>query len=160
MRTVWINEKLWDLYGVRPNYDFIDQNIKKMIDNTEIKIEVGDTEILIVRDDFDNISVDVCDDGKCLGGEFELLGVFDSNAYPYFFPAFEWDGYIYDMEVFCGYLDDDVREKIHNKFAPCSETKFIQEYYKAVKNTELASIFDDDFLKQMRRWKKEEIAWY
>lgn len=83
-RTVWINEKLWDLYSA--NYDFINQNIKKMIDNKEIKIEVEGTEILIVRDDFDNIDVDIYEDGEATGGDFELLGVFNPSDYPYFFP--------------------------------------------------------------------------
>ena len=83
-RTVLINEKLWSLYGTHSKV--IDDAIKKMIDNTEIKIEVEGTEILISRDDFDNISVDVFEDGGPTGGDFELLGVFDPSDYPYFFP--------------------------------------------------------------------------
>jgi hypothetical protein len=158
MRTIWINEKLWDLYGTHS--EAINDAIKKMIDNTEIKIEVEDTEILISRDDLDNISIDIFEDGEPLGGEFEFLGVFDPSDYPYFFPAFEWDGYIYDMDVFREYLDDEIREQVHAEVAPCSETTFIKTYYNKVKNTELASIFDDEFLSQMRRWEKEEITWY
>ena len=84
IRTVLINEKLWNVYGTHSKV--IDDAIKKMIDNTEIKIEVEGTEILIARDDFDNISVDVFEDGEVLGGKFEFLGVFDPSDYPYFFP--------------------------------------------------------------------------
>ena len=87
------------------------------------------TEILIARDDFDNISVDVYEDGEVLGGKFEFLGVFDPSDYPYFFLAFEWYGNYYDVDSFL----------------------------KAVKNIEYANIFKDEFLKQMKRWRKDEI---
>lgn len=30
-------------------------------------------------------------------------------------------------------MDDDIRERVHNKLAPCSEVKFLEEYLKEAK---------------------------
>lgn len=30
-------------------------------------------------------------------------------------------------------MDDDIRERIHNRLAPCSEAKFLEEYLKEAK---------------------------
>jgi len=161
IRTVLINKKLWDVYDTHSKV--IKDIIKEMIyieevisiDIKEIKISVEDTEILITRDD-DNINVDIIEDGEALGGEFELLGVFDPSEYPYFFPAFEWEGKYYEADAFIALLQDDICEIILNKFAPCSATKFVQEYYEEVKNTEYANIFEDLSNYPMWKWKKDD----
>jgi lysyl-tRNA synthetase class II len=35
-----------------------------------------------------------------------------------------------DMDFVANYMDDDIREKVHYKFAPCSDKQFIREYCK------------------------------
>lgn len=34
----------------------------------------------------------------------------------------------YAWDTIVHYMDDDVREKLHIKYAPCSEEKFLKEY--------------------------------
>lgn len=36
------------------------------------------------------------------------------------------DQYIYDAIV--GYMDDDIRERVHNYMAPCNNEEFLIEY--------------------------------
>lgn len=42
----------------------------------------------------------------------------------------EFEQFISDelMMNIVSYMDDDIREEIHSKFAPCSNEKFIEEY--------------------------------
>lgn len=32
------------------------------------------------------------------------------------------------LEAIVGYMDDDIRENVHNDLAPCSEEEFLDEY--------------------------------
>ena len=40
-------------------------------------------------------------------------------------------GYEVDFDAAVEIMDDELREEIHNKFAPCTEQKFFEEYSKA-----------------------------
>ena len=35
-----------------------------------------------------------------------------------------------DMRVIASYMDDDIREQLHSKLAPCSNEKFLKAYIK------------------------------
>lgn len=36
-----------------------------------------------------------------------------------------------DMHIIAGYMDDEIREELHGRLAPCSAKKFLLEYIKA-----------------------------
>ena len=40
-----------------------------------------------------------------------------------------YDGYYYDWYVIVGYMDDDIREKLHFELAPCSNETFLKRYF-------------------------------
>lgn len=38
------------------------------------------------------------------------------------------NGYEQDMDEVVNMMDDDIREKLHNKLAPCTAQKFVDSY--------------------------------
>lgn len=37
---------------------------------------------------------------------------------------------VVDFDVLVQYMDDEIREEVHNRFAPCTEQEFTDEYEK------------------------------
>ena len=46
-------------------------------------------------------------------------------------------------EAIVGYMDDDIRENVHNDLAPCSEESFLNEYVK--RDPEFEKLLDEEF---------------
>jgi hypothetical protein len=49
-----------------------------------------------------------------------------------------WTG---DIEVAANYMDDDLRERLHNQMAPCAPQEFVDAYAKAHRAT-----FDEEWV--------------
>lgn len=47
------------------------------------------------------------------------------------------------MEVIQFYMDDEIREELHNKYAPCSNDYFLKKYCE--EDTEFVSLLLDEF---------------
>ena len=43
-----------------------------------------------------------------------------------------YDGHYYDWYTIVGYMDDDIREKLHFELAPCSNETFLERYLEIV----------------------------
>lgn len=39
-----------------------------------------------------------------------------------------FDGHYYDWYTMVGYMNDDIREKVHFELAPCSKETFLERY--------------------------------
>jgi hypothetical protein len=48
-----------------------------------------------------------------------------------------------DMRNIAGYMDDEIREELHGKLAPCSNEKFLREYIK--RDPEILEILRNEF---------------
>lgn len=54
---------------------------------------------------------------------------------------FELDSGVWEAIVM--YMDDDIREAVHNDFAPCSEEVFLNEYVK--RDPEFEKLLNEEF---------------